>query len=49
MKKKSISYRLALAGVCLALALILPGVVGHIPDIGRALSPMHLPVCWRRS
>ena len=44
MKKKSISYRLALAGVCLALALILPGVVGHIPDIGRALSPMHLPV-----
>ena len=32
------------AAVCLALALILPFVTGNIPQIGRALCPMHLPV-----
>ena len=32
------------AAVCLALALVLPLVTGSIPQIGRALCPMHLPV-----
>lgn len=34
---------LALAGVCLALCLVLPFLTGQIPQIGAALSPMHLP------
>lgn len=36
--------RLAYAAVCLALALALPFLTGQIPEIGQALSPMHLPV-----
>lgn len=32
------------AGVCLALCLLLPFLTGQIPQIGSALSPMHIPV-----
>lgn len=32
------------AGVCLALCMILPFFTGQIPQIGKALSPMHIPV-----
>ena len=32
------------AAVCLALAIVLPFVAGHIPQIGKMLCPMHLPV-----
>lgn len=35
---------IALAGLCLALALVLPFLTGQIPQIGSALSPMHIPV-----
>ena len=32
------------ASVCLALCLVLPFLTGQIPQIGSALSPMHIPV-----
>jgi len=32
------------AAVCLALCLVLPFLTGQIPQIGSALSPMHIPV-----
>ena len=38
------TFRLSAAGVCLALAMVLPFVTGQIPQIGKALSPMHIPV-----
>lgn len=36
--------QLVLAGFCLALCLVLPFLTGQIPQIGGALSPMHIPV-----
>ena len=36
--------KLVYAAVCLALALYLPFLTGQIPQIGQALSPMHIPV-----
>ncbi len=36
--------KLALAGLFLALCLTLPFLTGQIPQIGSALSPMHIPV-----
>lgn len=35
---------LCLSAVCLALCMILPFLTGQIPQIGGALSPMHIPV-----
>ena len=35
---------LVYASVCLALAMVLPFLTGQIPQIGSALSPMHIPV-----
>ncbi|MBE6611994.1 MAG: ECF transporter S component [Ruminococcaceae bacterium] len=35
--------QLAFAAMCLALALVLPFLTGQIPEIGSALSPMHIP------
>lgn len=32
------------AGVFLALAQVLPFITGNIPQIGNAISPMHIPV-----
>ena len=32
------------AAICLALCLVLPFLTGQIPQIGSALSPMHIPV-----
>lgn len=32
------------AAVCLALCLVLPFLIGQIPQVGAALSPMHIPV-----
>lgn len=32
------------AAVCLALCLVLPFLTGQIPQVGGALSPMHIPV-----
>ena len=42
---KSSSVRsLVLSAICLALCLVLPFLTGQIPEIGSALSPMHIPV-----
>lgn len=35
---------LVLAGLCLALCMVLPFLTGQIPQIGSMLSPMHIPV-----
>lgn len=36
--------KMVLAAACLALCMVLPLLTGHIPQIGSALSPMHIPV-----
>ncbi len=36
--------KLCLSAVCLTLCMILPFLTGQIPQIGKALSPMHIPV-----
>lgn len=41
--KKNVK-NLCLSAVCLALCMILPFLTGQIPQIGNALSPMHIPV-----
>lgn len=43
MKKTNVR-RLVLAALFLALAMVLPLLTGQIPEIGQALSPMHIPV-----
>ena len=43
-EKKAISHNLALAAMFLALGLILPFITGQIPQIGKMLLPMHIPV-----
>lgn len=35
---------LVFAALCLALCLVLPFLTGQLPQVGQALSPMHLPV-----
>lgn len=37
-------FRLVLAAMFLALALVLPFLTGQIPQIGNAFLPMHIPV-----
>jgi len=36
--------KMTMAGLCVALALVLPFLTGQIPDIGGMLCPMHIPV-----
>ena len=36
--------KLTASAVCLALCMVLPFLTGQIPEIGSALSPMHIPV-----
>lgn len=36
--------KLTFSALCLAMAMLLPLVTGHVPQIGSALSPMHIPV-----
>jgi len=44
-KKETIRIRkLTYSGLFLALGLVLPFLTGQIPQIGSALSPMHIPV-----
>lgn len=43
MKSDSVK-KIVLSGVCLALCMVLPFLTGQIPTIGKALSPMHIPV-----
>ena len=42
--KKNNVTMMVTAAICLALCLILPFITGQIPQIGSALSPMHIPV-----
>lgn len=36
--------RLTYSALCLALCMVLPFLTGQIPQIGSAISPMHIPV-----
>lgn len=36
--------RLVVSAICLTLCMVLPFITGQIPQIGSALSPMHIPV-----
>ena len=36
--------RMVTAAMCMALGLVLPFLTGQIPQIGKMLSPMHIPV-----
>lgn len=42
--KNQNTKNLVTAALCLALCLVLPFLTGQIPQIGNALSPMHIPV-----
>jgi Protein of unknown function (DUF1393). len=47
MKSNSMNLRirqLVFAALCLGLCMVLPFLTGQIPQIGSALSPMHIPV-----
>ena len=41
---KHLAKNLTSAGGCLALCMVLPFLTGQIPQIGSAISPMHIPV-----
>lgn len=41
--QKKLIRTLTLAAMCLALAIVLPFLTMQIPQIGQALSPMHIP------
>ncbi len=43
MKNKH-TLRLSYAALCLALCMVLPFLTGQIPQIGKALAPMHIAV-----
>lgn len=43
-KSKFLLRHMVYAAVCLALCMVLPFLTGQIPQIGSALSPMHIPV-----
>lgn len=44
IKQKHNIQKLVSAALCLAIAMVLPLLTGQIPEIGQALSPMHIPV-----
>ena len=44
MSSKNKIYKMVLAAMFLALALVLPFLTGQIQQIGNALCPMHIPV-----
>ena len=44
MRSKFSVQHLVLAGLCLALCMVLPFLTSQIPQFGRMLSPMHIPV-----
>ncbi len=43
-RQKKNTLKLVYSALCLALCLVLPFLTGQIPQIGQALSPMHIPV-----
>ena len=36
--------KLSISGICLALCVLLPMFIAQVPQIGVAISPMHIPV-----
>lgn len=44
MKKKKLVVNIALSGMFLALAYVMPFLTGQIREIGSMLCPMHIPV-----
>ena len=44
MSSRKNLYRMVLSAMFLALAMVLPLLTGQIPQIGKMLSPMHIPV-----
>ena len=45
---KTSTRKLTLSALFLALGLVLPLITGQIPQIGKMLLPMHIPVLlWR--
>lgn len=43
-KNQKALLKLTVAALCVALGLVLPFLTGQIPQIGKMLSPMHIPV-----
>lgn len=43
MNRKSNLYRLMVTAILLALGMVLPFLTGQIPEIGQAISPLHIP------
>ncbi len=44
MKTKKLVINISLSGMFLALAYVMPFLTGQIPEIGKMLCPMHIPV-----
>ena len=44
MKTKKFIFNIALSGMFLALAYVMPFLTGQIQQIGKMLCPMHVPV-----
>ncbi len=44
MKTKKLVLNISLSGMFLALAYVMPFITGQIPEIGKMLCPMHMPV-----
>ena len=44
---KTSTRKLTLSALFLALGLVLPLITGQIPQIGKMLLPMHIPVLLR--
>ncbi len=42
--KRDALIKMVYAAVCLSLCMVLPFITGQIPEIGKRLSPMHIPV-----
>lgn len=44
MKKQFTTKNIVLAGIFIALGLILPMLTGHVEGLSRMISPMHFPI-----
>lgn len=44
MNRRSSTFRMILTAILLALGMVLPFLTMHIPTIGQAISPLHIPV-----
>lgn len=44
MNRRELILKISLAGMFIALGLVLPFLTGQIPEVGSMLCPMHIPV-----